>query len=645
MSHEERATIVLPAEAEVLTEARAACRQLLDADPGRGDALHLLALMAARDGEHRLAVSYARRAARIDARDPVRLVEFASLLDRTGHHDQAVSACLCALRLDPDRVEIYEQLAKSLSHGQHSKEALAVYRVYLKLRTDDETAPSAFDDLLSERNRKNGAYESAVTNPAQGADTPDACLQFGHAALKRQAWTSAADAFTEGIRLDNGRADLHLGLGRARMGAGAIAEAVEAFRRALTCDSISADACSQLVCALELLGRRADGARAWLHLGIALQARDLFQGAVAAYRQAIAREPNCLDAHLRLGSLLLTNGEAVEALAHLRIAVGIDPEHIGAHFKLAMALHQTGQSDAGWEEFRWLYHPQRIKSWRLFEQPIWDGTSLEGCTVLLWSGLDYGFGDTIHGVRYADALKRRGARVIVECQKAMTPLVESARGADGVVTQAGPLPAFDIHAPMMWVPIIDPSLRPPGAIEGPYLSAREPLVKQWRQRIGDGPCNVGLCWVGKATRKDARQRFTSLAAFAPLGQVSGVRFISLQLGTAADERFCAPSRMHIVSILADDCSIADTAAVVSNLDLVITVDTLIANLAGAIGNPVWTIVPFGADWKWGLSGDRTEWYPTMRLFRQTRRGDWTEVMERVGCALEAWAAERQTAAS
>jgi hypothetical protein len=313
------------------------------------------------------------------------------------------------------------------------------------------------------------------------------------------------------------------------------------------------------------------------------------------------------------------------------------------HFKLAMALHQTGQSDEGWEEFRWVYHPQRIKNWRLFEQPMWQGASVEGRTVLLWSGLDYGYGDTIHGVRYAEALKQRGARVIVECQKVMTPLLETARGADCVVTQAGPLPAFDVHAPMLWVPIIDPSLRPPGAIKGPYLAAREPLVTQWRQRIGDGRCNVGLCWVGKATRKDARSRFTSLAAFAALGRVRGVRFISLQLGDAADERFCAPPGLHIVPLLDDDCSIADTAAVVSSLDLLITVDTMVANLAGAIGQPVWTIVPFGADWKWGLTGETTEWYPTMRLFRQTRRGDWTEVMECVGHALQAWAAERQTA--
>jgi hypothetical protein len=429
------------------------------------------------------------------------------------------------------------------------------------------------------------------------------------------------------------RAAVHVGMGQTLMRQGSFESAVTAFRDALCFEPMNVEALRHLVCGLEVLGRSGDAARGWLGLGIALEAYDRFDEALAAYRQALAREPRCLDALIKISSVHLALGDTASAVHALESALAIEPSHAVAHIRLGRASHLHGDVDRGWNELSWSCDRELVKSWRQFEQPMWDGSSLAGRTILLWTLPDYGLGDTIQLARFAAVLKSRGAsRVIVDCQRPLQPLLARMPAIDRVVSRLAPLPSFDVHAPLMLVPIVDRRARESVGAGIPYVFADDELMEGWRRRLGaHAGMTIGLCWGTQSPWREARWRSAPLTTFAPLAEIENARFISLQLGSHAEEAFAPPPKFRVESVLTESSSIDETAALIATLDLVITIDTMIAHLAGALGRPVWTVLPFDADWKWshGTTPDSTDWYPTMRLFRQRRAGDWDDVVQRV----------------
>jgi hypothetical protein len=267
---------------------------------------------------------------------------------------------------------------------------------------------------------------------------------------------------------------------------------------------------------------------------------------------------------------------------------------------------------------------------RHFRQPMWNGESLGGKTILLYA--EQGLGDTIQFVRYASIVKQHGGTVVVECQKPLVGLLEGCPGVDQLVAQGDDLPAFDVQAPLLSVPgILGTSVETIPA-RAPYLFAKAARVEPWRERLIDG-FKIGIAWQGNPAFRGDPFRSIPLRCFAPLAEIPGVCLVSLQKGAGTEQLAEVRDLFPVIELGSRLDDFLDTAAVMGHLDLVITSDTAPAHLAGALGVPVWVALSFAPDWRWLLDRCDSPWYPTMRLFRQRELGNWDGVFQEIKEAL------------
>jgi hypothetical protein len=344
----------------------------------------------------------------------------------------------------------------------------------------------------------------------------------------------------------------------------------------------------------------------------------------------VALQPERADFYSNFGNGLNQGGWLDEAEAVYRRALLIAPDLNDARFNLSLLLLLTGRLREGWPgyEARW-NTPQLVKERRSFSAPQWRGEAAPGKTLLLHG--EQGFGDSIQFCRYAALAQARGLRVVLEIQQPLHRLSKSLAGCDLVLARGDPLPEFDFHCPLLSLPLAmgtDSLADIPAPI--PYLRPDPDAVALWAGRISDG-FNVGLAWAG-APRAESpaqaafdRRRSLPHETLAPILAISGIKFFSLQKG------YLAGSGM--MDFMAEMADFADTAALIANLDLVISVDTAIAHLAGAMGKPVWLLNRLDTDWRWLTERSDTPWYPTMRIFRQRSGGDWDGVVAEVADAL------------
>jgi len=391
---------------------------------------------------------------------------------------------------------------------------------------------------------------------------------------------------------------------------GKVDEALACYRRALAIDS--GDAATHC------------------NVGAALFAQDSLGDAAASFEKAIALEPESAKAHSNLGYMHYCMARYAEAERHYLRALALDPASVEANWNLCLLNLLSGDLPAGWERFKQRHRvspfPRRPQT-----KPEWEGQALAGETVLLYK--EGGFGDTIQFARYAPLVAERGARVVLEVQPVLTRLFQTLDGVDLLVKRGPQLPDFDFQSNLADLPrIFGTTLQSVPA--KPYLSANPVLVRLWRKRLGSG-FKVGVVWAGNPGFPDARHKSIPLGKLAPLASCAGIKWVSLQKGAGAAELAAAPRGMRLLSIDEDLVDFADTAAVIENLDLVITIDTAVAHLAGAMGKPVWLLLPLVPDWRWLIEREDSPWYPSMRLFRQSERGNWSGVIERVARELRA----------
>ena len=377
----------------------------------------------------------------------------------------------------------------------------------------------------------------------------------------------------------------------------------------------------------------------YLNLGVLCAAQKRFDEAETAYRQAIAL---CPDSHVgwsNLGVLYACMKREAEAEECYRRALSLDDSYRTARFNLSYLLLRQGRFEEGWhclEARNWLSELAKHLSC-----PRWQGENLTGKSVLI--GYEAGHGDMIQFCRYAAVLKAQGAASITMiCHPALKRLFAGLEGVDGLFAPDEPIPAagWDYWTTLLSVPCYCKTRLDSIPANIPYLHAPEEQVKEWAQRLPKNGLRVGLVWKGNPQfENDADRSLPSLDVLASLGQVSEVRFISLQKGAGEDEALQPPGGLPLTHIGAQLADFADTAAVVANLDLVISVDTAVAHLAGALGKPCWVLLPdYKADWRWMADRTDSPWYPgTMRLFRQPKMGDWNSVVAGVVAALGEWA--------
>jgi tetratricopeptide (TPR) repeat protein len=441
------------------------------------------------------------------------------------------------------------------------------------------------------------------------------------------------------------------GLGAALRALGRLKEAASAYEHALALQEDEFDCLMRLVdcrlalgelSAAETLARLAierDGVRAiaWDQLGVALARQGRHREAAVALEHAMHLNTNDSeggDTFVNAANNLLDDNNIGGALAVLEANLAKKPNPEG-HYEYAVGLLTAGRLLEGWHhyEFRWLRDP--LLSLRLGQgRPPWKGQELRGKTILIRA--EQGVGDTIQFIRYAPKVKALGARVLLKVQEGTGLLAQAFPGVDAVIGRGEVIPDFDFYIHPLSLPHIfgtDSASVPAGV---PYLRADPAFVDRWARRLNqprDG-LKAGLAWAGSPSHGRDRYRSMPSSMLAPLGSVRGVRYFGLQKGD--EEREACPVNAEFANLGAELHDFGDTAAAISQLDLVICVDTAVAHLAGALGKPVWVMLAKPADWRWLEEREDTPWYPTMRLFRQRESGDWADVVERVKVALERW---------
>jgi tetratricopeptide (TPR) repeat protein len=367
------------------------------------------------------------------------------------------------------------------------------------------------------------------------------------------------------------------------------------------------------------------------NLGAALTKLGRPEEAVAFHRRAIALRPGFAQAHYNLGVALQEQGRIEEALASYNEAVETQPDMVDARWNRAVALLSLGNYSDGWREHEWRWR-RREQPPREFEQPLWCGEELNGKSIVLHA--EQGIGDTLQFIRYVPLVAARGGHVIVAVQPSLLRLVSrSLSGSVEVKAAADPLPLTDVHYPLMSLPfVLGTTLQSiPACV--PYIKADPVAVERWRNRLNAAASiKVGLVWAGRAQHTNDANRSLALERLVPLFGIDNARWFSLQVGDRKAELSRMSSRFitDLSGFLSD---FSETAAALMCLDLVITVDTAVAHLAGALGKTVSAMLPFVSDWRWLTARDDSPWYPTARLFRQRQRGDWGSVVEDLHGAL------------
>jgi hypothetical protein len=365
-------------------------------------------------------------------------------------------------------------------------------------------------------------------------------------------------------------------------------------------------------------------------LGTALRKNGQLDEAITCFQRALFLKPQNADALTFLGAAMQERGEVTEAVALHRRAIALQPQHHEAHLNLAFLLLSQGNFREGWPEYEWRGRIGNSgKPERDFACPQWRGEDLEGRRILIHA--EQGLGDAIQFVRYVLWVADRGGKVVLECYGELERLFRGIAGVEELVLTGSPLPHFDLHCPMLSLPLAFGTTLESIPAKTPYLHADAILIEHWAKRISpsDDRLKVGLVWAGRPTHFNNRNRSIPLTLFSRLGGVSGVRYFSLQKAQTSGNQSAAVAGFEMTDWTDELTDFADTAALVANLDLVITVDTAIAHLAGAMGKPAWVLLPHPADFRWLLERDDSPWYPTLRLFRQTRSRDWEEPLARV----------------
>jgi Flp pilus assembly protein TadD len=527
-----------------------------------------------------------------------------------------------------------ELLDEGLGHHQAGRLAEAERLYQEVLRVDPRHANALH--LLGLVYHQQGQHDAAIGYVRRAIDVQPRSELFWenlgavYHALGR--YREAADAAGQLLQLNPNNGKAYFNLGCALRDLGDLDGAGTQFRRATEINPSFADAFFQLGNTLNRLGEPAEASNC---LGVALHAKGKLDEAAGHFRNAVKLNPRYAEAYKNLGIVLVELGEQDEATGCFRKALEVAPNDADAHIHLGVRLLQLGDFEAGWAHYEWRCRSQNpaFKP-RNFSAPLWDGRPLGGKTLLMHA--EQGLGDTLQFVRYAPLVRRRDGRVVLGSQKPLRILLSGCPGIDQVVVDGEQWPPFDCHVPLLSLPHLLGTQADNFPADVPYLFAREDLIRLWQGRLGDCPgFKVGICWQGDPRHRDDRRRSFTLSHFAALAEIPDVDLISLQKGTGTEQ--LAAVRFPVKALGPDfdegNGPFMDTAAVMKNLDLVVTSDTAVAHLAGALGVPVWVALAKAADWRWQLDREDSPWYPTMRLFRQEQAGDWGLVFQRIAGAL------------
>ena len=603
-----------------LEEAEFCCRLVLAADKKQFDALHLLGMIEFQRGRFNEAYQLFRQAAKINPRSVQARSNLGLVLQQLDRPEEALAALNKALSIEPDNLLALNNRGHVLWRLKRPEEALSSLDRALAIKPDYADALCNRGNALVDLRRLDDAlvsYDQALAiNPHDAPTLTNRgnvlwALNRQEEALQSYEKALAVNPDDLSALIDRGTALLNLRRGE---------ESLACFDRALRV--------------------KADDPYLVFKRGSALIACDRYEEALDCFDQAFSIVPGDADVLDDRGNALAALQRHAEAIASYDQALTITPESASVHWNRALALLRAGDFEQGWKEYEWRWKvdaPWSVP--REFpKESLWLGEQrIEGKTVLLYA--EQGFGDTIQFARYVSLVAGLGARIILEVQPELKTLLSDFKGVDVVIAKGEELPQFDFHCPLLSLPLAFGTRLETIPAATPYLHASSEAAKEWDTRLeghgAKGRPRIGLVWSGRQTHSNDHNRSIALRALLPLLDAEAT-FVSLQKDIRPEDVMVLKERSDIPNLGDSLESFSDAAALVSNLDLVISVDTSVAHLAGALARPVFVLLPFVPDSRWLLDRDDSPWYPTARLFRQPKVGDWQSVVRRVANEIAAF---------
>jgi tetratricopeptide (TPR) repeat protein len=637
-----------------LAVAEERCRKALASDPEHADSLHLLGLIHAQANRVDLAIDFIAQAIRSNQGNADYFSNLGSLLVLRNQFAEALKSYDLALKLKPDLVNVWIRLGDLLRKQKRDDEALLTFDHALTLDPDNFEAADKSGLLLLAVGRHGEALAKFELSDAILPDQPRTLYNKGLCLTALGRRDEARAVYGRLVEIDPGNYEGLNRLGNVLLDLRRYGEAIVHFEKAIALrpDLLTAfnnlglalihlrrfdDAVTQLGQAIAL---STDVPELYNNRGKALKELGRLDEALADYDRAIALKPDYVHAHGNRGICLDNLARPNEAEASYRQAIALDSDHGDSHWHLAVNRLRAGDLKTGWieSEWRWKAGSLGVKT-HGFDQPLWLGAEpVAGKTLLVHC--EQGLGDTIQFCRYVPLLAARGARVILQVDTPLQGLLSGMEGVAQCIAKSDTLPDFDLHCPLMSLPLaFDTTLTtiPAGT---PYISLSED-ARDWTGWLGErvGP-RIGLVWSGNPNHLNDHNRSVPLEMLTPLLDVEA-QFVSLQKGARERDRALLAERVDIRDAESELASFADTASLIRQLDLVISVDTSVAHLAGALGKPVWVLLPHVADWRWLTGRDDSPWYPAARLFRQSGAQQWDVVVANVLEALRELVAQKR----
>ncbi len=584
-------------------------RRALRISPDLAQAHSNLGNVLVAQGRPREAIACFRRAVRLDARMAMAWNNLANLLSDAGDNTPALQAYRRAIELDPTYAEAWSNLSTVLLEEWQIEQSIAAARRAIQLKPDCASAYLHLGNALAAQCQPQEALAAHRQALHHRPDYPEALMAIARITGEADDWDRTIAAHRAALVDRRPTVKLLNSLALALKERDQVDEAMDLLHQALQLDPQA------------FLALRSQG-ELLIHQGQA-------DAGIDAVNRALAIKPNFPEAHCTVGIALFNKNQPREAMAAFRQALALAPEMPDAHSNVGIALLKLGELEEGWREYEWRL---RVADYKLnvqkISKPRWNGEPLEGRTILLHS--EQGLGDTIHFIRYVPMVAERGGRVILGCPKSLHRLL----GHFAPIAETHDLNSFDVHCPIMSLPHVFGKTLETIPNRVPYLFPDANEIARWAERIAalphqrERPRKVGLAWAGNPANKSDRQRSMPFAMLAPLSRIPGVRLFSLQKGSPAQELAARPSDFEIID-WTEEFSDFNDAALMAQLDLIITVDTSVAHVAAALGRPTWIMLCHSPDWRWMLDREDSPWYPTARLFRQPVPGDWRSVVQRV----------------
>jgi tetratricopeptide (TPR) repeat protein len=556
-----------------LLEAGEIYRDILAKDPDQVDALSLMGVVMQAAGDLETAEALLSRATELAPDYFAPFANLGNVLQAAGRVDAAIDAFRHALELNPKSVETANNLASAMNEV------------------------GRFDAALK-------ASERALSLLPR---FPEALVNKGNALLGLGQAEEAVAAYRKALKLAPGHGNALFNLGNALVDLERFEDAIEPYSKAVAQDQGNAEK--------------------HFNLANALMKADRLDQCLAPFETALALKPGYVDALCNFASALQALGRSADAVKLMQKALAFQPESPDLHWNLALAALQNGDYATGWSEYEWRWQTPTFADFRReFAKPEWDGSALDGRTILVHT--EQGFGDNLQFCRFVPMAAAAGGKVVLECRPQLQRLFETLDGVETCIALGDAPPPFEVHAPLMSLPRIFGTTLETIPATIPYLAVPDGVAADPRIAAADG-IKIGLAWAGSPTRVDNHKRSVAFRDLVPLIGIDGISLFSLQVGDASEQLagLNEPPAVTDLSLVFKD--FADTAAAVAALDLVISVDTSVLHLAGALGKPAWGLMSQPTGFLWMDARTDSPWYPSIRLYRQPTPGDWSTVVAEV----------------